>query len=263
MVILYGHMSKCEILPRHAAVQDVWLALDMLPRFRWRWERKDFNGGHPLIAKLAERVMEVNLQQVGPVSHPSLLCEPEWEEDVVMSPVGKSQQSTPTLAPSPYGVGAVGGGAVVYGPQPRPMNGNTLGPAQAQAKAKGTKKSTGTGGSGGSTPSDNNNQLVEVPAQLFYPFYPETPVGVMQPPSQNGSGSGGSTGSGGGSGGGHQRDYSGLLAAAAAAQDNTYGYQSSQDSFVSEERDPKLTIQQQQGMQMWVNAVSLFGLFVC
>ncbi|EEB98221.1 hypothetical protein MPER_02314, partial [Moniliophthora perniciosa FA553] len=44
MVILYGH---------------VWLAIDMLPRFRWRWERKDVAGGHPLIARLAERVMEV------------------------------------------------------------------------------------------------------------------------------------------------------------------------------------------------------------
>ncbi|KAF8876723.1 hypothetical protein BD779DRAFT_1613239 [Infundibulicybe gibba] len=52
MVILYGHMSKCDKLPRHTALEDVWLALDMLPRFRWRWERKDFNGGHPLIAKL-------------------------------------------------------------------------------------------------------------------------------------------------------------------------------------------------------------------
>ena len=256
MVILYGHMSKCEILPRHAAVEDVWLALDMLPRFRWRWERKDFNGGHPLIAKLAERVMEVNLQQVGPVSHPSLLCEPEWEDDVVMSPAGKSQQSTPTLAPSPYAIGAVGGGAVVYGPQPRPMNGGALGPAQGQTTAKGAKKSTG---SGGSTPSDNNNQLVDVPAQLFYPFYPETPVGVMQPPSQNGSGSSGSSGSG------HPRDYSGLLAAAAAVQEGPYGYRSSQDSFVSEERDPKLTIQQHQGMQMWASTVSwvLWLLLIC
>ncbi|KAF8893294.1 hypothetical protein CPB85DRAFT_1440694 [Mucidula mucida] len=55
MVILYGHMSKSDTLPRHTALEDVWLALDMLPRFRWRWERKDVNGGHPLISKLAER----------------------------------------------------------------------------------------------------------------------------------------------------------------------------------------------------------------
>ncbi|KAJ7284836.1 hypothetical protein C8J57DRAFT_1709180 [Mycena rebaudengoi] len=53
MVILYGHMSNCERLPRQTAIEDVWLALDMLPRFRWRWERKDFNGGHPLIFELA------------------------------------------------------------------------------------------------------------------------------------------------------------------------------------------------------------------
>lgn len=175
-----------------------------------------------------------------------------------MSPVGKSQQSTPTLTPSPY--------AVVYGPQPRPMNGSSLGQGQqgqgqGQMKMKSSKKSAGGGGSrsGGSTPSDNN-QLVEVPAQLFYPFYPESQVSAMQPPAQNGApgnvntGSSGSSGSGAGAG--HQRDYSGLLAAAVATQDNTYGYQASQDSFVSEERDPKLSIQQQQGMQMWVNAVS-------
>ena len=301
MVILYGHMSKCEILPRHTALEDVWLALDMLPRFRWRWERKDFNGGHPLIAKLAERVMDVDLQQVGPVSHPSLMCEPEWDEDVVMSPVGKSQQSTPSMTPSPYTMNAV-----VYGPQPRPMNG-VMGqpqpqpqpqpqqapapPAHAPPKVKSSKKSAVGGGnrSGGSTPSDNH--LVDVPAQLFYPFYPETQVGMPQS-AQNGGGSAtsvgststGSTsanvtntqpsasvsvsatatvsanastnanGSANANANGHRGDYSGLLAAAAAAQDNTYGYQSSQDSFVSEERDPKLSVQHQ-GM-MWVSAVS-------
>ncbi|KAF8240685.1 hypothetical protein L208DRAFT_1384110 [Tricholoma matsutake] len=286
MVILYGHMSKCEILPRQTALEDLWLALDMLPRFRWRWERKDFNGGHPLIAKLAERVMEVDLQQVGPVNHPSLLCEPEWDEDIVMSPVGKSQQSTPTLTPSPYAIAAVAPGAVVYGPHPRPKNGGVLGQAlqgQQAVKGKGgnAKKSVGAGStSGGSTPSDNQ-QLVDVPAQLFYPFYPETQVGSMPPPasvpgnvsgnvgpgvgvgpgaggvvaSPNGSVNGSSSGGGGGgSVSAHQRDYSGLLAAAAA----TYGYQSS-DSFVSEERDPKLSVQQQQGMQMWVNAQAQRG----
>jgi hypothetical protein len=194
------------------------------------------------------------------------------------------------MSASPYGLGAMVGGAVVYGPQPRPMSMNggqgqgqgqgmgiVSGQGQGQVppmKVKGAKKSVR---SGGSTPADRgNNELVDVPAQLFYPFYPETQVGSAQngaPGSAPGSATGSASGSTGGSGGqnpnanhtansasasasasAQQRDYSGLLAAAAAA--NTYGYQSSQESFVSEERDPKLSIQQQQGMQMWVNAVS-------
>jgi hypothetical protein len=230
--------------------------------------------------------MDVDLQQVGPVSHPSLMSETEWDEDVVMSPVGKSQQSTPTLTPSPYTMNAV-----IYGPQPRPMNGMAqvqqaqVPQAHIPPKVKNSKKSGVGGGnrSGGSTPSDNH--LVEVPAQLFYPFYPETQVGSMPQSAQNGGGSAISAGSASAgstsasvtntqpsasvtmtapapapapvtvsasaNGNAHRGDYSGLLAAAAAAQD--YGYQS-QDSFVSEERDPKLSVHHQ-GM-MWVNAVS-------
>ncbi|KAF9466465.1 hypothetical protein BDZ94DRAFT_1212491 [Collybia nuda] len=230
MVILYGHMSKCDILPRHTALQDVWLALDMLPRFRWRWERKDFNGGHPLIAKLAERVMEVNLQQVGPVTHPSLLCEPEWDEDIAMSPVPKSQQSTPTLSASGYPNGTM------YGPQPRSMNGN------ANGNGVGNAGST----SGGSTPPDG--QLMDVPTQLFYPFYPETQAVFSIPPPAPGGTSASAPG----------REYRHLLEAAAAAQDNSYGCQSSQDSYMSEERDPQQG-QQQQGLQMWMSVQGQSG----
>lgn len=228
MVILYGHMSKCEVLPRQMALQDVWLALDMLPRFRWRWERKDFNGGHPLIAKLAERVMEVNLQQVSPVTHPSLLCEADWDDDIVMSPVPKSQQSTPTLS-------ATGYPPTVYGPQPRSTPGSANG------------NGSGASGSGGSTPADGHGQqLMEVPSQLFYPFYPETQaVFSMPPPAQPGTSSGAPG-----------REYRHLLEAAAAAQDNSYG--SSHDSYMSEERDPHQSHQQQQGMQMWMNVVRFF-----
>ncbi|KAF9014644.1 hypothetical protein BDZ89DRAFT_962664, partial [Hymenopellis radicata] len=91
MVILYEHMSKSDTLPRHTALEDVWLALFMLPRFRWRWERKDVNGGHPLISKLAKRVMEVNLHQVGPATNPVLLSEPDWEEDAALKSPGHRQ----------------------------------------------------------------------------------------------------------------------------------------------------------------------------
>ncbi|KAG6864634.1 hypothetical protein C0991_008166 [Blastosporella zonata] len=106
MVILYGHISNCDILPRPTALEDVWLALDMIPRFRWRWERKDVNGGHPLIAKLAERVMDVDLSTVGPVTHPALLSEPKWEEE--NSSVSKSQQTTITTTEYPNGGTAYG-----------------------------------------------------------------------------------------------------------------------------------------------------------
>ncbi|KAJ4479962.1 hypothetical protein J3R30DRAFT_3669740 [Lentinula aciculospora] len=85
MVILYGRMSECDHgIPglsdgegsdredgRSSAVrilmEDVWLALDMLPRFRWRWETgSGSNGGtNPLIAKLAEEVMESSFPETG------------------------------------------------------------------------------------------------------------------------------------------------------------------------------------------------------
>ncbi|KAI0027406.1 fungal-specific transcription factor domain-containing protein, partial [Vararia minispora EC-137] len=79
MVILYGHMSRCEALSKQVALEDVWMALDMLPSFRWRWERKDNNGGHPLIARLAEKVLEVNLRQAGPTAQPVLIPEINWD----------------------------------------------------------------------------------------------------------------------------------------------------------------------------------------
>lgn len=150
MVILYGHMSKCDCLPHRTAVEDIWLALDMLPRFRWRWERKDVNGGHPLISKLAERVMEVNLHAITPTQHAILLPEPEWEEDTHTLP--NSHQTTPTLTAAPYGPPNA---PIVYGPQPRLMNG-----------------SVALNGLNGH--ADKN--MAEIPSTLFYPFYPETPA---------------------------------------------------------------------------------------
>jgi hypothetical protein len=219
MVILYGHMSRCDRLSKQVALEDVWLALDMLPRFRWRWERKDFNGGHPLIAKLAERVMDVNLHQVGPASHPVLLSEPEWEDDADLPLTAKSQQNTPTISNAPYN------GNVVYGPHPRATSGNSGGAMN---------------GSGSGTPPDKH--LMDVPSGLFYPFYPEAPV-VPVPPahivdstSVNGAGNNGN----------QHPDYSHLLAAAAVQPDGSH------DSFMSEERD---TSHQQRAMHMWMNVV--------
>ncbi|KAG6909994.1 hypothetical protein DXG01_013994 [Tephrocybe rancida] len=213
MVILYGHISNCETLTRTVALQDVWLALDMLPRFRWRWERKDVNGGHPLIAKLAERVMDVDLSSVGPITQPYLFTEPKWEDGI--SSISRSQQTTPTMTAAGY---PNGGGAVPYGPR---VNGNGSG--------------SGTG-SGGSTPPGG---LVEVPQGLFYPFYPETAVFPMPAPHPTGTG--------------QHRDYTQLLAAADQGQGGSYGCQPSQDSYMSEERDPR---HGDQGVMVWMDASS-------
>jgi len=226
MVILYGHMSKCDTLPQKLAVQDLWLALDMLPRFRWRWERRDFGGGHPLIAKLAERVMEADLKQVGPVAHPALLCEPPWDDET-FSPGGTSSQSTPTIASASYATGsgsAAASGGVVYGPQ------------QQQRPVLGKGKATS---------SPPGSQLADVPTQLFYPFYPEYSL----PSNAAGGAANGAAGS-------QQRDCAQLLEVAAAAQDGTYGCQPSHDSFISEERDPHRGFQQGMQTPAWMSSVS-------
>lgn len=219
MVILFGRMSGREELSHSTAVEDIWLALDMLPRFRWRWERKDVNGGHPLIARLAERVLNVDLHTIKPSTPPMLLCEPDWTEDI-KSPHAKSQHTTPTISSATHGAypgNGVNGHNPQYGPHPRMHRNNNGGGGSSQ---------------GSSTPPDN---LAEIPEQLFYPFYPE-----QQPPAgANAAASG------------HQQDYSHLLAAA-AQHDRSYGPQ--QDSFMATERDPMPA--HPHGMQMWMNGVS-------
>jgi hypothetical protein len=234
MVILYGHMSGCERLTKQVALEDIWMALDMLPRFRWRWERKDLNGGHPLIAKLAERVLDVNLHQVGPKTNPTLLSEQDWGTDLSPSLTSvhlKSQQTTPTL---PHTGAFNNNGPVVYGPQPH-------NPATSS-------RSTPTMASGHGTPS-NSKQLMDVPTGLFYPFYPETqvqfPMGRMTGPPAVGSTDG--TGPNG-------VDVSHLLAAAAAQPDGSYGCHPSQESFMLEEKD----VSSQHVVQMWMNVVSKY-----
>ncbi|KAL0569882.1 hypothetical protein V5O48_012081 [Marasmius crinis-equi] len=230
MVILYGRMSKCDCLPNHTAVEDVWLALDMLPRFRWRWERKDVNGGHPLIARLAERIMEVSLQQIGPATHPVLLSEPEWDEESIRSPTLASVRS-PTmssLSTSPqmsvasptYNGGGNGGSSSapsVYSPQQRAVNGITA--AMSGHSSSGGEKS-----------------MIEVPATLFYPFYPEA-----TPPTNGHNGGAGNS----------NQDYSHLLAAAAASQQSA-------DTYMSEERDGSVGVASPssastQGVGVWMN----------
>ena len=133
------------------------MALDMLPQFRWRWERKDVGGGHPLIAKLAEEVLKVNLHQVSPTAPPVLLSESDWDTEI-FSPKGLGQHpTTPTVGPAQYA-----------GPY---MGHSPNGGATKGSPGKGT---SGVPGKHGSMSPQGDKTLPEVPSALFYPFYPET-----------------------------------------------------------------------------------------
>ncbi|KAF8638703.1 hypothetical protein AX17_001998 [Amanita inopinata Kibby_2008] len=233
MVILYGHTSKCDSLPKNTALEDIWLALDMLPRFRWRWERKDANGGHPLIAKVAERVLEVNLHTVHPepVTNPILLPEPAWEDDISQAST-LSQQATPTLSASSASYTVSGtthtngnstiDAGTVYGPHPRSGVG-----AINNSGASNIVK-------GDSTPPDKT--MANFPTPLFYPFYPEASL-----PANNSTGSS-NTGSG--------SEYQEYLAVAATTQDGTYANNhSAHETFID---DTQHRAQQHQGMNIWV-----------
>ncbi|PFH46806.1 hypothetical protein AMATHDRAFT_77495 [Amanita thiersii Skay4041] len=234
MVILYGHTSRCDSLPKNTALEDIWLALDMLPRFRWRWERKDANGSHPLIAKVAERVLEVDLHTIHPepVSNPVLLPEPMWDEDMSPTPSNMSQQTTPTLSAStaPYPAPAQSNGStsvntnVAYGPQPRSS----------------TVNSTGTSNmvKGNSTPPEKS--MANFPTPLFYPFYPEAPV-----PASNINGSSGSNSG---------PEYQEYLAVAATTQDGSYGNNSAHENFID---DTQHRIHHHQNMSVWPGVVSI------
>jgi hypothetical protein len=198
MVILYGHINKSIRLPKSVVIQDIWMALDVLPRLRWRWQRKDINGEHPLIANLAERVLEINLRDVVPSGDQTLLAEQNWDSDAsLMSPsmaVHKQEQMTPVIANAPFPAHNGTYGQSVRGPTPSNghMNGN---------------------GMRNDNMLENKQALMEVPSGLFYPFFPERKVipNRIGPP----------------------QDFSEMLAVAGAQAGGPYG----QDTY-SVEEDP-------------------------
>lgn len=153
MVILYGHMSKCDRLSREVALEDIWMALDMLPSLRWKWERKDYNGAHPLIARLAEKVFDIQLQDVTYTGQSMLLSEFDWESD---SPVGAltptSSQPGMNRLSMPFGNG----------------NGNDYSGASPPSNGKGKAKYEA-----------NGKNLVDVPPMLFWPYDPQNPVDMV------------------------------------------------------------------------------------
>ncbi|CCM07053.1 uncharacterized protein FIBRA_09375 [Fibroporia radiculosa] len=226
MVILFGHMSRCHPIPRQVAVEDVWMALDMLPSFRWRWERKDLNGGHPLIAKLAEKVLAVNLHQVAPAAPPVLLSELDWDTEHLLSPKPGAQASAQPTSPSI--------GPAQYSGAPGPYGGQA--PSCGGSSGKGSPDRANANGAPG-TPADK--KLAEVPPGLFYPFYPENQNNAAATVASANGGSG--------------QDFNHLLAAAAAASQpmGPYGYQPSQESYMLEEKDT--TMAPGVGTQVWVS----------
>ncbi|KAI0774987.1 fungal-specific transcription factor domain-containing protein [Trametes elegans] len=240
MVILYGHMSRCDRIPKQTALEDVWMALDMLPSFRWRWERKDLNGGHPLIAKLAEKVLDVNLHQVAPTGAPMLLSEQDWDGESVRSPKGAGQApgqgpQTPKMGPAqypgPYGPGAAPGSAV----QVKSSPGSQHASIGSGVGVGGGPGGAGAGGQGGGAGGDANGsgaggaqKMPDLPPFYFYPIYPENgaPDGNMPHLS-------------------------------------AYGYQPSQDQYVLEEKEsisPTVsTMQVQWGSGGAVSALDVFA----
>lgn len=249
MVILFGHMSRCDSLTRQVALEDVWMALDMLPSFRWRWEGKETNGSHPLIATLAEKVLEVNLRQVGPSSHPVLMPELDWDLENTGSPLAThTAASTPSLTNTnvSYAHGAPGTPSFPGSPP--------IGPA-APPSSRVLVSGNGNGSSGGGSSGPVEMKLAEVPPNLFFPFYPtgtnDGRNGNAIPPSGS-TAAGGGTSNGNSSGNG-PNDYSQLLAQAAAVaaqqQAGPWGA-SGQESYMLEEKDVGVPVPNT--MAMWV-----------
>ena len=249
MVILFGHMSRCDSLTRQVALEDVWMALDMLPSFRWRWEGKETNGSHPLIATLAEKVLEVNLRQVGPSSHPVLMPELDWDLENTGSPLAThTAASTPSLTNTnvSYAHGAPGTPSFPGSPP--------IGPA-APPSSRVLVSGNGNGSSGGGSSGPVEMKLAEVPPNLFFPFYPtgtnDGRNGNVIPPSGS-TAAGGGTSNGSSSGNG-PNDYSQLLAQAAAVaaqqQAGPWGA-SGQESYMLEEKDVGVPVPNT--MAMWV-----------
>ncbi|EJD49039.1 hypothetical protein AURDEDRAFT_112760 [Auricularia subglabra TFB-10046 SS5] len=73
MIIIYGVMCESYVQDKQRALDDVWLALSMLPHLRWRWERKDMQGMHPIISKIAEKVFKMDFTQIKNESSPGVL----------------------------------------------------------------------------------------------------------------------------------------------------------------------------------------------
>lgn len=132
------------------------MALDVLPRMRWRWARKDVNGEHPLITHLAEKILEVKLHGYQPKGDNNyLLSDNHWDLDLSSIPPAmgsqKQEQMTPVMANSSFPV------QNGYSPHNRRVvqNSPMVGMKNEDKKSP-------------SVPT--------IPPSLFYPFYPEDKI---------------------------------------------------------------------------------------
>jgi len=152
---------------------------------RWRWERKDINGEHPLIANLAERVLEISLHEVVPSGDQMLLSEQDWDSNAsLVSPSmagHKQEQMTPVMMNAQFPRGTAFGQSV-----------------------RGSNSSNGPdNGLRNDKQLESREPLMEVPSGLFYPFFPERKL------IQNRNGP--------------PQDFSEMLAAAGAQAGGPYG----------------------------------------
>jgi len=82
MTILFGYISRNRLLPKVVYMEDVYSALGLIPHFRWRWERKDANGGaHPMMIALAKKAFPSWDEQRQP-NVPSLMPEEDWNNEM-------------------------------------------------------------------------------------------------------------------------------------------------------------------------------------
>lgn len=256
MVILTGHIWQVGQLERHVAVEDVWLALDMLPRFRWRWERKDWGGEHPFLARMVEMVMRVDLREMkGCSPQPTLIEEREWSDvdENSMAPAQLSRSS------SSHGPGAPSGGSPVStvsstnrGFASHTSHGYVNGPSSASG-AYGNMVFASPPPSGGSAP-----RTVDIPNQFFYPFFPGQPAPnpagytdhIQQQPhhqsSQHSAPQRAPVATGTGSVPSPPDIDAIFMQAAAEQAAGPYGCQPSQETYFSEERDSETYVQSQQ-----------------
>lgn len=105
------------------------------------------NGGHPLIAKLAEKVFEISLHQVSGTGPAMLIPELDWND--IGSPLQalSPQQATPTQVQTSY---------------------NSNGAYQVTHKSNSSQAEM------------NGHNLADVPAGLFWPIDLQNPVGISQ-----------------------------------------------------------------------------------
>jgi len=82
MTILFGYISRNRLLPKVVCMEDVYSALGLIPHFRWRWERKDANGGaHPTMIALAKKAFPSWDEEHRQPNMPYLMPEEDWNNE--------------------------------------------------------------------------------------------------------------------------------------------------------------------------------------